>query len=245
MTESPYQPDGLEPTRRAPRRRGQTVARWAAAIVVAVVLVLTVVAVVHQNRGNRDVGGDQAAQPIPTSGSAQQRSTPTRASCPEVTDEVSHLAYRCIDNYLRGDYPDATLGLSTTLDYAVEPNWEIVQGSGLIPTTTVPTLGVLQQQVRLRTNHAITSAYGAHPIYRTLSEGQRVLNGVTGYEKVMEVHIDAAYRAQNHIKADLERLWVLGLPTVSGVAIFMLTIPDNRKDLWPRASATVGTVHVL
>ncbi len=246
MSQSPYQADDPgQPTQSAPRRRGQTALRWLAAVVIGALVVLTVVAIVNQNRGNSGVGANNAAA---AAGSTKSTPPPTLApgtACPLVTDELSHLSYRCIDDYLRGDYPDSTLGLSTTLDYAVEPNWEIVQGSGLIPTTSTPGFGQLQAQVRARTDRAIKSAYGAHPSYRTLREGPLSLSGSAGYEKVMQVRIDADYRAQNHIRADLERLWVLGLPTSRGVAIFMLTIPDNRKDLWPKADATVATVHVI
>lgn len=243
MTETPYRlgdPE-LEPTQRTPRRTPQAAGRWVVAIAVAVVLVFTVVAIVNQNRAHRGVGSESATMAKPVPGAVTKASV----SCPLVRDEATGLSYRCIDNYLRGDYPDAALGLTTTLDYAVEPNWEIVQGSGLVPTAARPTLDQVQAEVRARTSHAITSAYGAHPIFRTLSDGVRMFDAVQGFEQVTELHIDADYRKQNHIKADLERLWVLGLPTQAGVAIFMLTIPDNRKDLWPKADAVVATVHVL
>ena len=62
---------------------------------------------------------------------------------------------------------------------------------------------------------------------------------------VTEITINPAYRARRNLTARVERLWTVGVPTTAGVSIFMLSIPDNRADLWPKAEATIATVHVL
>jgi len=68
---------------------------------------------------------------------------------------------------------------------------------------------------------------------------------VTGYEVSTEVTINPAFRAQQHLQVKKERLWTVGLPTPAGVSIFMLSIPDGRADLWPKAEATVRTLRVI
>jgi hypothetical protein len=78
-----------------------------------------------------------------------------------------------------------------------------------------------------------------------MAEHARSFSGVQGFELVTEITINPAYRARRHLTARTERLWTVGVPTTAGVSIFMLSIPDNRADLWPKAEATVGTLHVL
>jgi len=40
-------------------------------------------------------------------------------------------------------------------------------------------------------------------------------------------------------------LWVVGVPTKAGISIFMMSIPDRRKDLWPKAEAIIGTLRII
>jgi hypothetical protein len=108
-----------------------------------------------------------------------------------------------------------------------------------------PTSVDVRNEVQRRTGLALQRAYGDNPSARTLSAGQRQLSGVQGYELVTEITIDPAYRQAQGLQVRTERLWVVGLPTPYGVSIFIMSIPDERSDLWPKAESTVGTVHLI
>jgi len=211
------------------------------------------------NQGNGSGPGD----PLPA------------VACPQIRDEQSHLGYTCIDNYLQQDGIDTNLGLRIALNHEVEPGWVISEGSGnptsIVQTPGVvvdyrtsnyrtsnyltnngttgggsqPTSVDVRNEVQRRTALALQHAYGDNPIARTLSAGQRQLSGVQGYELVTEITIDPAYRQAQGLQVRTERLWVVGLPTPYGVSIFIMSIPDERSDLWPKAESTVGTVHLI
>ncbi|HEX4727263.1 MAG TPA: hypothetical protein VH298_05670 [Jatrophihabitans sp.] len=108
-----------------------------------------------------------------------------------------------------------------------------------------PTSVDVRNEVQRRTGLALQLAYGDNPSARTLSGEQRQLSGVQGYELVTEITIDPDYRLAQGLQVRTERLWVVGLPTPYGVSIFMMTIPDERRDLWPKAESIVGTVHLI
>lgn len=249
----------------------------------AVVLVLLVVLVVALVNAHRTSGNQPAAQntPGPLNSLSLQPSAPgsggpnggspngqsqngggspvPAVACPQIRDEISHLAYQCIDNYLVQDSADIYLGLRIALNHQVEPGWVISEGSGDADSVAPPpnntvvryqtspgaTPADVEKQVQLRTALALQNAYGTGPSARTRSAGTRNFAGVQGYELVTEVTIDQAYRQAQGLQVRTERLWVVGLPTSAGVSIFMMSIPDERADLWPRAEATVGTVHVI
>jgi hypothetical protein len=210
--------------------------------------------------GNGGSGG--GAAPIPT------------VACPLIRDDESHISYRCIDNYLVQGQSDTLLGLRISLDHEVEPGWVISEGSGnpksIItppnnsvgfrrgPSSTSPTPGVgssppvavpaAQQvidEVHRRTNIALQQAYGANPTSKTLSGAGRSISGVQGYVLQTEVTMNPIFRAAAHLKAKTERLWVVGLPTKAGISIFMMSIPDERSDLWPKADATINAITVF
>lgn len=180
-------------------------------------------------------------------------------ACPGIRDEQSHLAYRCIDDYLEQDGSDAYLGLRISLNHEVEPNWLISEGSGnpaslasppndtVVDYRTVPaaTSTTVKAEVQRRAALALAKAYGDDPVTRTLSARFRNFAGVAGYELCTEVTVNPVYRATRGLEVRTERLWVVGLPTKAGVSIFMMSIPDQRADLWRTAESTVGTVHVI
>ena len=196
---------------------------------------------------------------------SQGQAIPVQA-CPQIRDEQSHLAYTCIDNDLTQNGEDIYLGLRIELNLEVEPGWLISEGSG-DPTSIVqqqPTTVIdyrtnhggmsggsqatsvdVQRDVQSRTALALQRAYGDNPTARTLAGHTRTLSGTQGYELVTEITINPAYRQARGLQVRTERLWVVGLPTVSGVSIFMMSIPDDRSDLWPKAEAVVGTVHLI
>lgn len=264
--QGPVDPGGSEHG----RRRGFG---WAA--VALVVLVVLVVALVnaHRTSGNQPAAqntpGPLNSQPIqpsapdssnPNSGGQNGGGAPVPVvACPQIRDEISHLAYQCIDNYLVQDYTDIYLGLRIALNHQVEPGWVISEGSGDADSVAPPPNNTVvryqtspgaspaevEKQVQVRTALALQNAYGTEPSARTMSAGTRNFAGVQGYELVTEVTIDQAYRQAQGLKVRTERLWVVGLPTSAGVSIFMMSIPDERADLWPRAEATVGTLHVI
>jgi hypothetical protein len=189
--------------------------------------------------------------------------------CPQIRDEESHLGYTCIDDYLVQGPPDGYLGIRIALIHEVESGWVISEGSGnpssvtANPNTTVvsdrhaapplpsvvkaamATPAAVSAEVHRRTDLAMVNAYGVGPSARTLGEHPRSFAGVPGYELVTDVTINPAYRASRNLHVKTERLWVVGLPTAAGISIFMLSVPDSRSDLWPKAEATVGTVHVI
>jgi hypothetical protein len=215
--------------------------------------------------GSPQPGPDRSGQGNPGQGSPGQGGI-AAVACPQIRDEQSHLGYTCIDNYLRQDGADIFLGLRIALNHEVEPNWVISEGSGdptsivQQPDTTVigyranhggssggseATSVDVQREVQRRTALALKQAYGDSPTARTLSGRSRMLSGVQGYELATEITINPAYRQAQGLQVRTERLWVVGLPTVAGVGIFMMSIPDDRSDLWPKAEAVVGTVHLI
>lgn len=206
------------------------------------------------DQGSPDQSGSGQSGP----GGGGSAGLPTVA-CPGIRDEQSHLAYRCIDNYLQQDGSDAYLGLRISLNHEVEPGWIISEGSGnpaslasppnntVVGYRTVPaaTSAAVQAEVQRRAGLALAQAYGDDPTTRTLSAGSRNFAGVAGYELCTEVTVDPVYRATRLLDVRTERLWVVGLPTEAGVSIFMMSIPDQRADLWPTAESAIGTVHVI
>lgn len=208
------------------------------------------------NSGGPNSGGSGAGLPV--------------VSCPQIRDEQARLAYTCIDNDLRQDGSDIYLGVRIALNHEVEPGWVISEGSGDAEqaaqppnttvvgyrhdivqqpggttTTTVATIAAVEQKVQQRAALAVQRAYGDNPTARTLAARQRSFGGVIGYELLTEITINPAYRQAQGLTVRTERLWVVGLPTPGGASIFMMSIPDDRSDLWSRAEAIVGTVHVI
>jgi hypothetical protein len=178
-------------------------------------------------------------------------------TCPRVVDQQSHLSYTCIDNNLVQGPSDSLLGLRISLYREVEPGWIISEGSGnplslaspgnpsvIGYRQAVPTLAGITAEVRRRTAVALSKAYGNGPTSKVLNEHPVSVSGATGYELVTEITINPAYRASKNLATKTERLWVVGVPTKAGISIFMLSIPDRRQDLWPKAEATVGTLQI-
>lgn len=193
-------------------------------------------------------------------------------ACPQIRDEQSRLSYRCIDDALRQDASDTYLGLRIALDKEVETGWVISEGSGNPrslaepPQDTVvvraqprvsswanprplgpsvPSADRVRDEVRRRAALALARAYGDNPSGKVLDTRTRSFAGVPGYQLLIEVTINPAYRERRNLSVRTERLWVVGLPTTAGVSIFMLSVPDARKDLWPKAEATIATLRVL
>jgi hypothetical protein len=246
----------------------------AAAVLVVLVLVVALVNG-HRNRSASGSRPDSTVRlsPAPSGGPSSGRSGPNGGgplglpvvACPEIRDEQSHLGYRCIDNYLQQGGFDTYLGLRISLNHEVEPGWVISEGSGnprslAIPAPNkvvsfpqprratgpvAPSAAQVSAEVRRRTGLALQRGYGDNPASRTLAAHARSFGGVAGYELVTHITINPAYRAARKLQARTERLWTVGLPTPAGISIFMLSIPDARSDLWPKAEATIGTVHVL
>ena len=99
-----------------------------------------------------------------------------------------------------------------------------------------PTSVDVRNEVQRRTVLALQRAYGDNPSARTLSGQQRQLSGVQGYELVTEITIDPAYRQAQALQVRTERLWVVGLPTPSGVSIFICRSPMSAAICGPRPS---------
>ncbi|HEX8769122.1 MAG TPA: hypothetical protein VF714_12165 [Jatrophihabitans sp.] len=252
-------------------RRGAALLAGAAVLVLVLVVALVNG---HRNRDSAArQAADRVQQQAPSTrpspgpsgpGGGQTLQLPVVA-CPEIRDEESQLGYRCIDNALRQAGPDFYLGLWISLNQEVEPDWVISQGSGnprslANPPSNdtvshrqnhnaagpaLPTAQQVRDEVRRRTRLAVERGYGDNPTSRTMAAHTRSFSGVQGYELVTEITMNPTYRKLRKLTARTERLWTVGLPTTEGVSIFMLSIPDNRADLWPKAEATVGTVHVL
>jgi hypothetical protein len=254
-------------------RRGA--ALLATAVVLALVLVVALVNGHRNSDSAARRTADRQQQPTaaPSSRPTPRSSRPHGplgellpiVTCPQIRDEQSQLEYRCIDNGLRQYDSDVNLGLRISLEQEVEPGWVISEGSGnplslgSSPSNdtvdyrpnrnaTGPALPSAQQvrtEVLRRTRLALVHSYGDNPSSRMMAAHTRIFSGVQGFELVTEITMNPAYRASRALMARTERLWTVGVPTTSGVSIFMLSIPDNRADLWPKAEATVGTVHVL
>jgi len=189
--------------------------------------------------------------------------------CPYIRDEKSHLAYECIDDSLIQDDADNFLGIRISLNRLVEPNWVVSEGSGnpdsitssptdqgvisyngaarRAPATPTPSHPDVINEVERRANRAFEQAYGENPSPKLMSHGDRKIDGVTGYQVLYEITMNPQYRKDRNppLRTKVERLWVVGVPTNAGVSIFMLSIPDLRKDLWPKADATISTIKII
>jgi hypothetical protein len=265
-----YQPNKQDQPAENPHRGRNT--GWL--IVAGVLVLIVVVALVNARRGGnstalpgpRPTSGIQLSPstPVQPGDPAAPRGLGGErlpsVSCPQIRDEQAHLAYTCIENALAQDDSNTYLNLRIVLNEMVETNWVISEGSGdANAVVQSPSAGVIRfhqepagasvqqvmAKVRQRTASAVQNAYGDEPTSRTIGSSQRVFSGVLGYELVTEISINQAYRQANDLKASKERLWVVGIPTSAGVSIFMMSIPDDRSDLWPRAEATVGSLHVI
>ncbi|MCW2524066.1 MAG: hypothetical protein JWO63_2401 [Frankiales bacterium] len=113
------------------------------------------------------------------------------------------------------------------------------------PSATPPTAAEVQNEVQQRAELAVSQAYGDSPTAAIAESKSRDFGGVTGYELQLNITINPTYRAEMGLTVKTERLWVVGVPTAAGASIFMLSIPDDRSDLWPKAEATVGTIRVI
>jgi hypothetical protein len=255
------------PPPRPPRNRRS----WLIVVAAAIVVLLAVVAVVNAARNHSSNSGQAAPGPLPggtmlpaplpsgspSTGPGDGISVPA-VHCPVITDTQSHLRYRCIDNSLVQSDPDEYLGLRVSLTLLVEPNWALSEGSGDPSAyrrnpvldaagsslTAGPSLQDVRSTVEARTARAVQDAYGPSPTSHVLAAHTREFGTTTGFELVTLISMDTQFRAETGLKAKTERLWVVGVPTVAGVSIFMLSIPDDRSDLWPKAEATVGTISV-
>lgn len=192
--------------------------------------------------------------------------------CPIVRDDKSHLSYRCIDDSLVQDGSDNFLGLRISLNRLVETDWVVSEGSGnpetivkdssqpttvafprvpMAPPSSSPTgapgASDIRSVVEDRARRSLERAYGDNPTSKVLSQGPREVDGVTGYELNLEITMNPLYRAHRNppLKTKTERLWIVGVPTKAGVSIFMLSIPDLRKDLWPKAEDTIDTINII
>jgi hypothetical protein len=255
------------------RRRGATL--LATAVVLTLVLVVALVNghrnrdSVARRTADRVQQLTPAPSSRPTPGSSGPAGGPGEqlpiVACPQIRDDQSQLEYRCIDDGLRQEDSDPNLGLRISLDQEVEPGWVISEGSGNPLSLTsppsndtvnyrhnrnaagpaLPSAKQVRDEVRRRTRLALERGYGDNPASRTMAEHARSFSGAEGFELVTEITMNPAYRAHRKLHARTERLWTVGVPTTTGVSIFMLSIPDDRADLWPKAEATVATVHVL
>jgi hypothetical protein len=289
---------GLPPER--PQSSSRAVLIWGFALLAALVISVSAAGLLWHRIGGNKASADRlssgplmpalpssgATKPAPSQSAGPGGGQPSgpAVACPEIRDEESHLAYRCIDNYLLQGRADLLLGLRIFLRHEVEPDWLISEGSGnpkslvsVTPETTdvayrrpgqfrqtlansspavpndqpraqpiaQPDAQEVRDEVHRRTTRALIAAYGDEPAARTLAEHSRSFGRVAGYEMVTQITINPVFRAAHHLAATSERLWVVGVPTEAGVSIFMLSIPDNRADLWPKAEAIVGTVRVI
>jgi hypothetical protein len=195
---------------------------------------------------------------VPSTSSTPPRGSASRTpgaaakiACPHIVDSGSRLTYDCIDDSLVLGAADSSLGLQVVLSKEVEPNWVLTEGSGnsaavlTKPGTLVAvTSATVQATVQKRTRDAIAEGYGDNPSSKQLSAAPITLAGVTGYELVSEITIDPTYRAANDLTVRTERLWVLGVPVGDTVSVFVMSVPDDRSDLWPKAQAIVAGVRV-
>jgi hypothetical protein len=247
-----------------PRRASVPIAVGIVAALLVIVLVAALVNGLRNRHGS--LAGPFGSAPVPLPTTTPSIPGPSggpfevlpSVACPSIRDEQSHLAYTCIDNYLEQDGSDTYLGLRIALNHSVEPGWVITEGSGNPKSIAVPApsnsvvgyraapgAAQVSAEVHDRTDRALVAAYGDAPSSRTLTAEPRTVSGAAGYLILTEITINPAYRAARKLTAKTERLWVLGVPTTAGVSIFMLSIPDSRKDLWPKAEATIGTVHII
>jgi hypothetical protein len=262
-----WNPPAPDPGLRPPNRNRRN------ALLIGGVLVLVLVLVVAVVNGLRTSGSRPSTgiappttepsivpSPAPSGGSGGSGGVDPNlpvVACPRVVDQQSHLSYSCIVNDLTQGRSDPLLGLRISLNRQVEPGWILSEGSGNPQSfaspgspsvigyrQATPTLAAVTAEVHRRTAVAVSNAYGDGPTSRVLNEHSLTVSGVTGYELVTEITINPAFRAINKLATKAERLWVVGVPTKAGISIFMLSIPDLRKDLWPRAEATVGTIRI-
>ena len=242
------------------------------AFIIGGAAVLALILLVALINGFRTRGSSEPspiiAGPLPTVAPTRPRSSPPNGgidptlpvvTCPNVVDDQSHLAYTCIDNSLmQSPSSDSLLGLRIELNLEVEPGWIISEGSGnplsvVAPSNAavigfraaLPTRAQVTAEVKRRTSSAVSRAYGDNPASKVLSERALTVSGAVGHELVTEITINAAYRASRMLATKTERLWVVGVPTKAGISIFMMSIPDRRKDLWPKADAIIGTLRII
>jgi hypothetical protein len=242
------------------------------AFIIGGAAVLALILLVALINGFRTRGSSESspiiAGPLPTVAPTRPRSSPPNGgidptlpvvTCPNVVDDQSHLAYTCIDNSLmQSPGSDSLLGLRIELNLEVEPGWIISEGSGnplsvVAPSNAavigfraaLPTRAQVTAEVKRRTSSAVSRAYGDNPASKVLSERALTVSGAVGHELVTEITINAAYRASRMLATKTERLWVVGVPTRAGISIFMMSIPDRRKDLWAKADAIIGTLRII
>ncbi|MEO6504053.1 MAG: hypothetical protein ABIQ09_19365 [Jatrophihabitantaceae bacterium] len=258
----------------APPRSGRGLAVAVAAALLALVVVVALVNSNHNRDSAAQSQADRLVSQAPSSRPTPDIDLPRDGrgerlplvACPQIRDEESRLGYRCIDDALRQDDSDTYLGLRISLNLQVEPGWVVSQGSGnprsLVsppPSNDVvtfrqarraaapalPSADQVRDEVLRRVELAVAEAYGDNPSSKSLATRTRSFGGVLGYQVLTEITINQTYRERRGLSTRTERLWTVGLPTSAGVSVFMLSIPDQRADLWPKAEATIATVHVL
>jgi hypothetical protein len=148
--------------------------------------------------------------------------------------------------------------LHIALNHEVEPGWIITEGSGnprsivsdpgdytLAGWRSAPSYDEVMVEVRRRVDRAVASAYGPNPTSKVVEAHEQVVDSVRSYEMQVLITINPLYRQTQALATRNERLWVVGVPTEAGVSIFLMSIPDRRADLWPRAAGIIGTLHII
>jgi len=162
-------------------------------------------------------------------------------ACPQVVDLRAHLAYDCVtDAMTRGISPIWTVKLERPADV----NWTMDEGSTDVTGTPGETPAAAAKRMVKR---MVDALYGK-PVPKTKTEQDADITvGSAGAHLIQTlITIDPAYRKEQHLRVQQERLWLAVVQVAPGkLSGWYTSVPDLLNGLWSGVPNTIKTLHVV
>jgi len=162
-------------------------------------------------------------------------------SCPQVVDLRAHLAYGCVtDAMTRGISPIWTVKLERPADV----NWTMDEGSTDVTGVQGETPAAAAKRMVKR---MIDELYGKPlPKTKTEQDADITVGSAPGHLIQTLITIDPAYRQQQHLRVQQERLWIAVVQVAPGkLSGWYTSVPDLLKGLWAAVPNTIKTLQVV
>ncbi|HEY3715746.1 MAG TPA: hypothetical protein VGL39_14570 [Jatrophihabitantaceae bacterium] len=162
-------------------------------------------------------------------------------ACPHVVDLRAHLAYDCVTDALtRGISPIWTVKLERPADV----NWTMDEGSTDVTGVKGETPAAAARRMVKR---MIDELYGK-PLPKTKTEQDADITVGSAHGHLIQtlITIDPAYREEQHLRVQQERLWIAVVPVAPGkLSGWYTSVPDLLKGLWAGVPNTIKTLQVV
>jgi hypothetical protein len=176
---------------------------------------------------------------------------PTVVACPHVVDGRAHLSYPCLGpgmtrNRAKGFgcqnlWPALVV---KQVDTASDLAWYVDEGSSSYLQHTPDIAGTARSAVRSML--AYTGCYGPTPGMKREKDVDLTVDGRPAHLVQTLFTVSASYRAMHNLAVRQERLWIVAVEVLPGyVALWLASVPDVERDLWPRVPAVIKAIRVV